>query len=120
MIPKSGTSTMRDIITRCLDLRMVVANDLFDHRNKRLEVVDLGYKMGRYVNVDFSVKGMKNAKRLNLASSGLVDVAIAFSATVGFLICALPLLIKYIEDLKVSSQCTYVIESICLKVQLSK
>ena len=77
MIPKSGTSTMRDIITRCLDFRMVVANDLFDHRNKRLEVIDLGYKMGRYVNVDFSVKGMENAKRLNLASSGLVEVAIA-------------------------------------------
>ena len=45
MIPKSGTSTMRDIITRCFDLRMVVVNDLFDHRNKRLGLISVGIKI---------------------------------------------------------------------------
>lgn len=77
MIPKSGTSTIRNIITRCLDLRMAVANDFkFDHSNNKLRVIDLGPRRGRYVNIDFSLQGMETAKRFNLASSGLVDVAI--------------------------------------------
>lgn len=77
VIPKSGTSTMRSIMTKCLNARMASSSGLVSTNEdiKQLEMVDLG-KRGKFLNIDFShPDGIKRAGELNVASSGLLDVA---------------------------------------------
>jgi len=77
VIPKSGTSSMRSIMTKCVNARMASTSGLVKPNEdvQRLEIMDLG-KKGKFLNIDFShPDGIKRAGELNLASSGLIDVA---------------------------------------------
>ena len=81
LIPKSGTSTLRTIMTNCLNLRMAVSIGLIDASDyafsKPLHVIDKKPHAGRFVNVAFGdLSGIEKAKYLRMAESGLVDVAI--------------------------------------------
>ncbi len=76
-IPKSGGSTIKDILAGCLQIR--VADEVgaqFGHeQDKMLQVFE---KHGaKFVNVDTTtLDGIAKAKKLNLTSSGIVDAIV--------------------------------------------
>jgi len=80
-ISKSGTSSVKAILNRCLDLRMAGSTALIDYEENpnELELIDLSASghIGRFVNIDFGyLSGLQLAKDLRMADSGLIDVAV--------------------------------------------
>ena len=77
-IPKSGGTTVADILTHCLDL--VSASSIGATEGHGLEKtleVRTYHDHGRYVNVNpASIPGINHAKELGLAASGLADVVV--------------------------------------------
>jgi hypothetical protein len=77
-IPKSGGTTVADILTHCLDL--VSASSIGASEGHALEntlKVRRYQDHGRYLNVNpASIQGIKHAKELGLAASGLADVVV--------------------------------------------
>mmetsp|Transcript_5044 Transcript_5044/g.7439 ORF Transcript_5044/g.7439 Transcript_5044/m.7439 type:complete len:660 (-) Transcript_5044:49-2028(-) len=78
-IPKAGTSAINDILAGCLQL--AIANNVgsqFGHAED--ETLQVFQKHGaNFLNVDtFSVDGITKAKKLNLASSGMVDAIVVY------------------------------------------
>lgn len=77
-IPKSGGTTVADILTHCLDL--VSASSIGTSEGHALEdtlEVRRYHDHGRYVNVNpASIEGIKHAKEMGLAASGLADVVV--------------------------------------------
>jgi len=77
-IPKCGTSTIKLIMSRCLNLRMASSTGQvnYDEYNQ-LQLVDLGPKRGQFLNVNFGyLPGIRQASEWRMAESGLVDVAV--------------------------------------------
>ena len=77
-VPRAGSSTMKDIMGKCLNLVQSSEVGVRDGHDKdpRLEVLEV--QENRYVNVDTTqVPGIQRAVDLGLASSGLVDVIVS-------------------------------------------
>ena len=74
VVPKSGTSSIKSILIKCLNLRVATSNSQikYDDYPDELKVVE-----NNYVNVNFGfLDGIEKASRLHMAESGLVDVAV--------------------------------------------
>lgn len=81
VIPKSGTSTFKSIMVKCLNLRMASSTNQIDYDSyDRLQLVDLNGLVdtgGHFVNVNFGyLPGIRKAQEWKMAESGLVDVAV--------------------------------------------
>mmetsp|Transcript_23849 Transcript_23849/g.36087 ORF Transcript_23849/g.36087 Transcript_23849/m.36087 type:complete len:594 (+) Transcript_23849:3-1784(+) len=74
-IPKNGGTTLADILTHCVGL--ITASNIGaseGHGNENELMVRTYRDKGKYVNVDTaSIPGLKHAKEVGLASSGLAD-----------------------------------------------
>lgn len=81
VIPKSGTSSIKSILAKCLHLRMASSTKTIDYKEEsktgKIRVIDFSSEQGgRFVNVDFGyLGGIHQAKEWKMASSGVVDVA---------------------------------------------
>jgi len=75
VIPKSGTSTIKTIMAKCLNLRKAISTGQIEYDSyNELQLVDSD-NGGQFVNVDFGyLSGIKKAKQWKMAESGLVDV----------------------------------------------
>lgn len=74
-IPRSGGTTMNNILAGCMKLTLASSYGRED-KDKKLKTLDFGF--AKYVNVALSSHdGIERAKKLNLASSGLADVVIS-------------------------------------------
>lgn len=77
-IPKNGGTTLADILTHCVGLvtaSNIGASEGHGHENQLM--VSTYQDKGKYVNVDTaSIPGIKHAKSLGLASSGLADMIV--------------------------------------------
>lgn len=85
VIPKSGTSSVKGILTKCLDLRVASSHGAIDYEkdNEELRVINLKDldseipRDGRFLNINFGyLPGIQKAKELKMAESGLVDAAV--------------------------------------------
>lgn len=80
-VPKSGTSSIKSILTKCLDLRIASSTHMIDYdkeieKEKKLRVIDLGDDKGQFINVNFGyLPGIEQAKKWKMADSNIVDVA---------------------------------------------
>ena len=83
VIPKSGTSSIKSILAKCLHLRMASSTKAIDYEEEakkgKIRVIDNESQQGgRFVNVDFGyLTGIHQAKQWKMASSGVVDVAVS-------------------------------------------
>jgi len=82
-IPKSGTSTIKGILSECLNLRIAGSSSQIDYDSyDQIQVVNGGLggdnsKGGHFVNVNFGyLPGILKAQEWKMVESGLVDVAI--------------------------------------------
>ena len=77
-IPKSGGTTVADILTHCLDLVSASSIGATEgHGTENFLEVRRYHDKGRYVNVNpASLPGIRHAKELGLAASGLADVVV--------------------------------------------
>ena len=77
-IPKSGGTTVADILTHCLDLVSASSIGATEgHGRENFLEVRRYHDKGKYVNVNpASLPGIKHAKELGLAASGLADVIV--------------------------------------------
>ena len=79
VIPKAGTSTIKSVMAKCLDLAMASSNPKVVENPEavqNLEVMDIA--AGRFINVDLAVpSGIAHAQKLGLVGSGLSDVAMS-------------------------------------------
>jgi len=74
VIPKSGTSSVKSILVKCLQLRAATSHSEIDYNEfpDELRIVH-----DNFVNVNFGyLEGIEKASRLHMAESGLVDVAV--------------------------------------------
>lgn len=85
VIPKSGTSSVKSVLTKCLDLRVASSHGAIDYEkdNDELRVIDLKEidtdipRNGKFLNVNFGyLSGIQKAKELKMAESGLADAAV--------------------------------------------
>ena len=77
-IPKNGGTTIADILTHCIDLVSASSIGATEgHAQENSLEVRTYHDKGRYVNVNpASIPGIKHAKELGLAASGLADVVV--------------------------------------------
>lgn len=81
VVPKSGTSTFKSILLKCLNLRMASSTNQIDYDSyDRLQLVNLNGLVdtgGHFLNVNFGyLPGIRKAQEWKMAESGLVDVAV--------------------------------------------